>query len=100
MKEVIQIGKRGVITLPSALRERLGLAEGDLLLYEVRAEGLLLRPAQVTARSVEAYTPERKAEFLLNNAIDVDDYARARREVEAMGLDPDDIEHAPPSSAA
>lgn len=43
---------------------------------------------------VEDYSPERIAEFLLSNAVDADDYAEARREVEGMGLDPDTIPHA------
>ncbi len=46
------------------------------------------------ARFSETYTPERKAEFLLNNAVDEADYALAREKVRRMGLDPDDIPHA------
>lgn len=40
---------------------------------------------------VEIYTPERVAEFLLNNAIDAEDYENARAEVMKMGIDPDSI---------
>lgn len=47
--------------------------------------------------SVEIYTPVRKAEFLLNNAVDAEDYARARRLVRQMGLDPDSIVHGKPA---
>lgn len=46
---------------------------------------------------VEIYTPERFAEFLLNGALDAEDYAAARREVEALGLNPDEILHEPPA---
>lgn len=46
----------------------------------------------------ERYTRARKAEFLLNNAATEAEYQVARREVEALGLDPDSIPHAPPSS--
>lgn len=35
----------------------------------------------------EIYTPERLAEFFLSNAIDAQDYARAREEVRKLGLD-------------
>jgi len=42
---------------------------------------------------LEIYTPERKAEFLLNNAISADDYRRARTAVKRMDLDPDSIKH-------
>ena len=33
----------------------------------------------------ENYTPERKAEFLLMNAVNAQDYRRAREEVRKMG---------------
>jgi hypothetical protein len=48
---------------------------------------------------VEVYTPERKAEFLLNNAVDAEDYAQAMAEVRARGLDPDSIPHQKPDGA-
>jgi hypothetical protein len=44
----------------------------------------------------ERYTVLRKAEFLLNNAASQAEYAVARREVEALGLDPDAIPHVAP----
>lgn len=47
---------------------------------------------------VEMYTPERKAGFLLSNAVSADDYAWAREEVRKLGLDPDKIPHQRPSS--
>ena len=37
--------------------------------------------------------PERKAEFLLNNAVTKADYHWAVAEVRRMGLDPEKIEH-------
>jgi hypothetical protein len=42
---------------------------------------------------VEVYSPRRRAEFLLNNAVDGRDYRRARAEVRRLGLDPDEIPH-------
>ncbi len=44
----------------------------------------------------EMYSNERKAEFLLNNAIDDADYCEARKEVRKLGLDPDSIPHQRP----
>lgn len=44
----------------------------------------------------EIYTPERIAEFLLSNAVDAADYARAVEEVKALGLDPEMILHVKP----
>ncbi len=49
----------------------------------------LIRPA--IGSRIETYTPERKAEFLLNNAVSSQDYADARKEVRKVGLDPDTI---------
>jgi hypothetical protein len=42
---------------------------------------------------VEIYTPERKAEFLLSNAVDAEDYAAAVAEVCKLGIDPANIPH-------
>jgi hypothetical protein len=46
----------------------------------------------------ERYTVLRKAEFLLNNATTDAEYEVARREVRALGLDPDAVPHASPGS--
>jgi hypothetical protein len=46
----------------------------------------------------ERYSPVRKAEFLLNNAATKAEYEIARREVRALGLDPDAIPHDAPNS--
>jgi AbrB family looped-hinge helix DNA binding protein len=90
----VKIGKRGTVVLPADLRRAMGLEEDTLALIEAREDGLLIRPA--VALPVEVYSPERKAEFLLSNATDEDDYQAARAEVEAMGLDPDAIPHGRP----
>jgi len=93
-QDTARVGKRGTIVLPAALRRRFGLEEGSVLIAEEREDGILLRPATVVA--LEIYTDERKAEFLLSNAIDAEDYARAVDEVRKLGLDPDDIPHYKP----
>ena len=54
----------------------------------------MIRPA--VAVSVEIYTAERRAEFLLANAVDEEDCARAPEEVRNLGLDPESIPHAKP----
>ncbi|GMV83208.1 MAG: hypothetical protein AMXMBFR7_43920 [Planctomycetota bacterium] len=94
LKEAIRIGKRGTLVIPAKWRKRYGIDEGALVVAEAREEGMLLRPA--VAVPVEIYTGERKAEFLLNNAVDASDYKRARREVRKLGLDPDKIPHHKP----
>jgi AbrB family looped-hinge helix DNA binding protein len=93
-QERTRVGKRGTIVIPARLRRRYGLEEGTLIVAEGREEGILLRPA--VALPVEIYTPERIAEFLLNNAVDAEDYESAREEVRKLGLDPDAIPHEKP----
>ncbi len=44
----------------------------------------------------EDYSPERVAEFLLTNAVDAQEYARAVARVKEMGLDPSAIPHVRP----
>lgn len=95
MKEVqtSRVGKRGVIVIPSRLRKRFGLEEGSTVLAEEREDGILLRPASVVP--MEIYSPERIAEFLLNNALDAEDYENALEEVRKLGLDPATVPHKP-----
>jgi len=89
-----KVGRRGTVVLPAKLRRRLGIEEGSFIVAEERENGILIRPAKVVP--VEIYTPERRAEFLLNNAIDAADYRRACAEVKRLGLDPDRIKHRRP----
>lgn len=93
--EAIKVGKRGTIVVPARMRKRYGLEEGSVVSAEEMEDGVLIRPAVVIP--VERYSPERKAEFLLSNAITAKDYQRARREVKRLGLDPDKIRHHRPS---
>jgi len=89
--ETARIGKRGTLVIPAKLRQRFALQEGDLLVTEEREDGILLRPA--VAVPIEIYTPERKAEFLLNNAVSQRDYDSACEAIREMGLDPARIPH-------
>ena len=90
-----RVGKRGAIVVPAKLRKRFGIEEGSIVIAEETDNGILIRPAMVVP--VERYSPERKAEFLLSNAIDAADYRKARRAVRKLGLDPDSITHRRPS---
>jgi AbrB family looped-hinge helix DNA binding protein len=85
-RETMRVGKRGTVVIPVSLRERFGIEEGGFLVAEPRPDGILLRAATVVP--IENYTPERKAEFLLSNAVNAKDFARAREEVKKLGLDP------------
>ena len=92
--EISKVGKRGVVVIPAPLRRRFGISEGSLVIAEEREDGILLRPS--VTLPIERYSPKRRAEFLLSNAVDKDDYARAVEEVRKMGLDPADIPHHKP----
>ena len=94
MSETSKIGKRGTVVIPARLRSRFGLDEGTLVLVEECPEGVIIRPAVNVP--VEIYTLERKAEFLLENAVDAEDYAHAMEEVRKMGLYPEGIPHERP----
>ena len=91
--QTVLIGKRGTVVIPAKLRKRYRLDVGGTMLIEEREDGILMRPAVTTPIEVEVYTPERLAEFFLNNAMDTEDYLEARKEVVAMGIDPDSIDH-------
>lgn len=88
------IGKRGSVVLPPRLRQQLGIREGSLVMLEEREGGILIRPL---AELIEEYTPQRRAELVLNNAVDEQDYQEALQEVRRMGLDPAVIAHQKPS---
>jgi AbrB family looped-hinge helix DNA binding protein len=89
-----RVGKRGTVVIPAALRRRFGIEEGSLIIAEDREEGILIRPA--VAVPLESYTQERRAEFLLSNAVDEEDYARAQEVVRKIGLNPTAIPHRRP----
>jgi AbrB family looped-hinge helix DNA binding protein len=96
ISEPTRVGRRGTLVLPAALRRRFGLEEGSEVVAEETPEGILIRPA--VTLPVELYSPERRAELLLSNATDPEDYRLVREVVQEMGLDPDGIPHEPPGS--
>ena len=95
--EPCRVGKRGAVVIPAALRRRYGIEEGTLVVAEPCEGGVLIRPALVLP--IEVYTPERKAQFLLSNAVDAVDYVGAVKAVREMGLDPNAIPHYKPPGA-
>lgn len=61
MKATVTITSRGIITLPAKLRDAMGLKAEDLLIAEMTAEGILLRPA--VTLPIEMYSAKRIREF-------------------------------------
>lgn len=91
---ITKIGKRGTVVIPAPIRQKYGFREGSQLIIEGLKDGVILRP--VVTLPVEIFTTERKAEFLLNNAVTDEDYENAVNEVKKMGLDPETIPHKKP----
>lgn len=94
ISESSRIGKRGTLVIPAKLRRAFGIQEGSEVIAEQTEEGILIRPAVTVP--IELYSAERKAEFILSNAVDADDYERAAQEVRDLGLDPDAVPHRKP----
>ena len=95
ISESTKVGRRGTFVIPANLRRRYGIEEGSEIIAEETPEGILIRPALTVP--IELYGAERKAEFILSNAVDAQDYARAVAEVRALGLDPEDVPHVKPN---
>ncbi len=43
MDEIVKVMARGLIALPSEVRKKLGVKEGDILKVEVKEDGVVLR---------------------------------------------------------
>jgi AbrB family looped-hinge helix DNA binding protein len=82
----IKMGKRGTLVLPVKLRKQFGLEDGSLLITEAKDGEIRIRPA--VAVEVEVYTPERRAELLLNNAMTREEWDAIAADVRSWGLDP------------
>ncbi len=61
MQSKVTMNARGVITIPAAIRQALGLKANDQLIVEQTSQGVLLRPA--VSVPIEFYSEERIAEF-------------------------------------
>lgn len=63
-KKVVYVRKRGQVTIPKPVANRLNLGEGSHLLLEVHGDAITLRPARVVplAGSLEARVAEEVAE--------------------------------------
>ncbi len=96
MAEAARVGKRGTVVIPAKLRRKYGIEEGSSVLVSEGPDGVVIRPAVTVP--LEVWTAERKAAFLLENAVDRADYAWARGEVRRLGLDPDAVPHGRPRS--
>ena len=61
MTTILNVSRRGVVTLPAKLRQALGIKGDDQIIAEATPEGLLLRPA--VTLPIEIYDDKRIREF-------------------------------------
>jgi bifunctional DNA-binding transcriptional regulator/antitoxin component of YhaV-PrlF toxin-antitoxin module len=88
----------GAVVIPDELRAALGWKDGVEILAV--AEDGELRLLASDLPTPEIYSPERRAEFLLNSAVSAEDYQWAIEETRRLGLDPDTIPHERPEKWA
>ena len=68
MVEYAQVSRRGQITLPEAVRKRLGVESGDLVILEERANEIAVKPA--VAMEVEPYNDAQIAQWDAQDKLD------------------------------
>ncbi len=59
MRETLIVSNRGQITLPAAIRKRIGIREGSAVIIEERGNELVLKPAAVF--EIEMYSDKQIA---------------------------------------
>ncbi len=69
MVDYAQVSRRGQITLPAAVRKRLGIQTGDLLILEDRENEVAIKPAVVL--EFETYSDEQIALWDAEDKLDV-----------------------------
>jgi AbrB family looped-hinge helix DNA binding protein len=84
MIETLIVSSRGQVTLPAALRKRLGITPGDVLIVEERDGELVFKPAAVL--EVERYTDEQIAEWDRDDALSEDERARIEARLAGTGI--------------
>lgn len=61
MRETLIVSSRGQITLPAAIRKRIGIKEGSAVIIEERGNELVLKPAAVF--EIEMYDEKQIADW-------------------------------------
>lgn len=81
MQETLVLSSRGQITLPAAMRKRLGIEPGGALIIEEREGELALKPAAVL--EIEHYDEERIAGWDAEDALSPEERARILARLQA-----------------
>lgn len=61
MNETLVVSSRGQITLPAAIRKRLGIKSGDVVMLQDRGNEIVLKPG--IALEVQQYTDEQMTQW-------------------------------------
>ncbi len=80
MVNTLIVSERGQITLPAAIRKRLGLKGGGALILEERNSELVLKPAAVM--EIEIYDDEQIAQWDKDDQLSGTDRNRIRKSLE------------------
>ena len=85
---LVKLGKKGQVSIPAAILQKLGLEGGRHLIVELADDGaIVLRPAGIYP--IEIYTDERIAEFLRGTPYDPEEEpASSGRSIAFAGADP------------
>ena len=62
----------------------------------MKDDSISMQSSSANMGPMDIYSSEKKAGFLLSNAVDTEDYAAVRKTVEEIGLNPDKIPHLKP----
>jgi len=79
MKETLIVSSRGQVTLPAALRKRVGIKEGSAVIIEDRGNELVLKPAAVLA--IEMYSEQQIAEWDAADRLTADEKSAVLKKV-------------------
>lgn len=83
MRETLIVSSRGQITLPAAIRKRIGIKEGSAVIVEDRGNELVLKPAAVF--EVEMYSDKEVAEWAAADQLTKKGKEIIRRKVKKSG---------------
>ena len=83
MNEALMLSNRGQITLPAALRKRLGIKAGDFVIVEDRGGEIVLKPGVVV--EVQHYSDDQVARWDADDTLSEAEHARIMRRMPATG---------------
>lgn len=74
MPDTLVVSSRGQITLPAAIRKRLGIASGDVMILEDRGSELVLKPGMVL--EIQQYSDDQIARWDADDKLNAEERTR------------------------